>query len=118
MSTATPTREALEAEIKQEITDHKILVYAKGTKTSPRCGFTMGTVQFFNQLGYPFELIDALEQPEKRALLNELYDWQTLPKIFINGEFYGDLDIINEMIASGEFDAVLAKAFPEGKPSA
>ena len=102
-------------EIEQDITDNKIMVYGKGTKEAPRCGFTMTTTQFFNELGFPFELQDVLDNPEKRQTLNEYANWPTLPKIFINKKFYGDLDIINEMIQSGEFKQVLKEAFPDAE---
>lgn len=105
-------------EIKGELAAHKILVYSKGTKENPRCGFTLETAQFFNQMGYPFHMIDVLEQPMKRQILNQMFDWQTLPKIFINGEFYGDTDILNEMQSNGELKTALDSAFPDGKPAA
>jgi monothiol glutaredoxin len=103
--------QAIVDEIKAEIAEHKILVYSKGTKENPRCGFTMETVAFLTELGRPFHMIDALEQPIKRQVLNQMFDWQTLPKIFINGEFYGDTDILNEMKANGELQPIVDAAF-------
>lgn len=107
------TIEALKAEIEQEIKDNKILVYTKGTKEMPRCGFTRAISQFFDKYGKPYATIDVLDHPEKRMLLNEMLDWPTLPKVFINGEFYGDNDTLDEMEAKGEFQAVIDKAFAE-----
>ena len=104
----------LQDEIKRELADNTILVYGKGTKAAPRCGFTAETIQFFNAFGYPFEVVDVLENMPKRQALAEMTDWQTLPKVFIDGQFYGDTDILEPMARSGELAKLLEKAF-EGK---
>jgi monothiol glutaredoxin len=101
----------LRDEIAREIADNTILVYGKGTKDAPRCGFTLETIQFFNAFGYPFEVVDVLENMPKRQALAELTDWPTLPKVFINGKFYGDTDILEPMARNGELSTVLEEAF-------
>lgn len=102
-------------EIQDEIATHKILVYGKGTKRAPRCGFTLETIEFFNQLGFPFEVVDVLDNTEKRQALTEMTDWPTLPKVFINGTFYGDTDILGPMVENGELERVLASAFADAR---
>ena len=104
-------KEKIKAEIKEELDKNKILIYGKGTKGMPRCGFTLETIQFFSRYGHPFEVIDVLERPEKRTVLSELTNWPTLPKVFINGEFYGDTDILDEMEKKGEVRPLLDKVF-------
>jgi monothiol glutaredoxin len=107
----------LQKEIGDEIAANKILVYGKGTKTMPRCGFTLETIQFFDRFGYPFEVIDVLENMPKRDTLSEMTNWPTLPKVFIDGKFYGDTDILGPMAENGELRDVLLKAFGhEGSP--
>jgi monothiol glutaredoxin len=101
----------IEEEIKKEISQHKVLVYGKGTKGMPRCGFTLETVQFFSKYGHPFEVIDVLNNPPKRDLLSKITNWPTLPKVFIDGEFYGDTDILDEMERKGEVKPLLDKIF-------
>jgi monothiol glutaredoxin len=101
-------------EIEGEIAGNTILVYGKGTKDAPRCGFTLETIQFFNAFGYPFEVVDVLENMPKRQALSEMTDWQTLPKVFIGGQFYGDTDILGPMAQNGELAKLLETAF-EGK---
>jgi monothiol glutaredoxin len=101
----------LQDEIKREIADNTILVYGKGTKDAPRCGFTLETIQFFNAFGYPFEVVDVLENMPKREALAQLTDWPTLPKVFIKGQFYGDTDVLEPMARSGELSRVLETAF-------
>jgi monothiol glutaredoxin len=99
------------SEIEREIAGNGILIYGKGTKTAPRCGFTLETIEFFNRFGYPFEVIDVLENMPKREALSEMTDWPTLPKVFINGKFFGDTDILGPMAESGELQATLQDAF-------
>jgi monothiol glutaredoxin len=103
----------LREQIDTEIAENKILVYGKGTKTMPRCGFTLETIQFFDRLGYPFEVVDVLEDMRKREELSGITNWPTLPKIFINGKFYGDTDILGPMAESGELQKILLEAFGE-----
>jgi monothiol glutaredoxin len=101
----------MQQEIEQEIKNHKILIYGKGTKQAPKCGFTMETMQFFDKYGYPYELIDVLEYPAKREALTKMTNWPTLPKVFINGTFYGDTDILDPMEKKGELQPLLKEAF-------
>ena len=101
----------LAEQIEKEITDNKIVVYGKGTKEAPLCGFTYETVEFFNKYGYPFTVVNALAEPEKREALSAMTNWPTLPKVFINGKFYGDTDILGPMEQSGELKTLLDEAF-------
>jgi monothiol glutaredoxin len=101
----------IEDQIKEEIANNKILIYGKGTKTAPQCGFTAETVQFFNKYGYPFEVVNVLENMDKREALNKMTNWPTLPKVFIDGKFYGDTDILDEMETKGEVEPLLKVAF-------
>ena len=111
--------DGLRQEIEGEIRSHKILVYGKGTKDMPQCGFTLETIQFFGQLGYPFEGVNVLENMPKREVLARMTDWPTLPKVFIGGKFYGDTDILGPMAENGELKTILAETFagePEPAP--
>ena len=114
-----PDAQQLREEIDREIEQHPILVYGKGTKDAPRCGFTLETVQFFNEFGYPFEVIDVLENTAKREVLAQLTNWPTLPKVFIDGQFYGDTDILGPMAEKGELSELLTQVFSKKgiKPS-
>lgn len=106
--------DAIRQEIDYEVAGNTILVYGKGTKDMPLCGFTMETIEFFSGFGYPFEVIDVLENMPKREELTRMTDWPTLPKVFIGGKFYGDTDILGPMAESGELQQLLSTAF-EGK---
>ncbi len=102
---------SIEDEIKAEVAEHKIVIYGKGTKTAPQCGFTGETIQFFDKYGFPFEVINVLDNMPKRDALSKMTNWPTLPKVFINGDFYGDTDILDEMEAKGEVEPLLKEAF-------
>lgn len=101
----------IEDEIQQEIKANKILIYGKGTKTMPMCGFTRETMQFFDKYGYPYELVDVLQNPAKREVLSKMTNWPTLPKVFIDGQFYGDTDVLDPMEKKGEVEPLLKKVF-------
>lgn len=101
----------IRSEIDREIAENTILVYGKGTKDMPRCGFTLETIQFFSKFGFPFEVVDVLENMPKRAVLAEMTDWPTLPKVFINGEFFGDTDVLAPMAETGELQTLLETTF-------
>ena len=106
--------ETIAEEVENEIKENKILIYGKGTKAQPQCGFTLETVQFFTKYGYPFEVINVLGNNEKRDHLTKTTNWPTLPKVFINGKFYGDTDILDEMEKKGEVKPLLDEAFKQG----
>ena len=107
----------IQEEIEQEMKQHKILIYGKGTKSAPQCGFTKETMQFFERYGYPYEVINVLENPAKRDALSKMTNWPTLPKVFINGTFYGDTDILDPMEKNGEIEPLLKAAFtPSSSP--
>lgn len=103
----------IEEEIRREIKAHKIVIYGKGTKQMPMCGFTRETMDFFDKFGYPYELIDVLQNPAKREALTKMTNWPTLPKVFINGSFYGDTDVLEPMAKKGELEPLLKAAFAD-----
>lgn len=104
-------KDRLQTEINAEIAAHKIVFYGKGTKEMPMCGFTIETCQFFENLGYPFEVVNVLQDMDKRAVLAEMTNWPTLPKVFINGKFYGDTDVLGPMAENGELQTLLKETF-------
>ena len=95
-------KQAVLAKIKQQITDHAILLYMKGSPQMPQCGFSAKAVQLLQACNKPFAFVDILQHPEIRATLPEYADWPTFPQLYINGELIGGSDIIAEMYAEGE----------------
>ena len=77
------------AKIDDLVAQNKILVFMKGNKLMPQCGFSNNVVQILNTLGAPFETVDVLEDPAIRQGIKEYSNWPTIPQVYINGEFVG-----------------------------
>lgn len=97
----------LRTKIEAQIKNNKIMVYMKGTPDMPQCGFSAATVQVLKSLGYPFTAVNVLEDPELRQGIKEFSNWPTIPQVYINGEFIGGCDIIQEMYQRGELQQLL-----------
>jgi monothiol glutaredoxin len=97
-------------EIRQEIQDHSLVLYMKGTKEMPQCGFSAAVVEVLRGYNVPIKDINVLEDPEKWAAVKEFSDWPTIPQIYVGGEFIGGCDIVREMHAKGELAPVIQKA--------
>lgn len=92
----------LKARIDQLVKDNKILVFMKGAKLMPQCGFSNNVVQILNTLGVSYETVDVLADEEIRQGIKEYSSWPTIPQVYINGEFVGGSDIVYEMYQKGE----------------
>ncbi|MDZ7967147.1 MULTISPECIES: Grx4 family monothiol glutaredoxin [unclassified Nostoc] len=92
----------LKDKIDSLLQENKILVFMKGNKLMPQCGFSNNVVQILNTLGVPFETVDVLSDPEIRQGIKEYSSWPTIPQVYINGEFLGGSDILIEMYQKGE----------------
>ena len=92
------------------IQQNKILVFMKGNKLMPQCGFSNNVVQILNTLGVPFETVDVLADYEIRQGIKEYSNWPTIPQVYINGQFVGGSDILIEMYQSGELQQMVEVA--------
>ncbi|MFM5999350.1 MAG: Grx4 family monothiol glutaredoxin [Dolichospermum sp.] len=101
-------------EIKERIDtlveENKIMVFMKGNKLMPQCGFSNNVVQILNTLGVPFETIDVLTDYEIRQGIKEYSNWPTIPQVYINGQFVGGSDILIEMYNKGELQQLVEVA--------
>lgn len=97
-------------EIKQEINNNSIILFAKGTKEQPRCGFSSMTIQILNSYGVDFKVVDVLADMEKKEALKEFSEWPTIPQLYVNKEFIGGCDITRELHETGQLKAILDKA--------
>ncbi|AVH63383.1 monothiol glutaredoxin [Nostoc sp. 'Peltigera membranacea cyanobiont' N6] len=100
-NTITMTPE-LKEKIDNLLQENKILVFMKGNKLMPQCGFSNNVVQILNTLGVPFETVDVLSDSEIRQGIKEYSNWPTIPQVYINGEFLGGSDILIELYQKGE----------------
>ena len=92
------------------IKDNKIMVFMKGNKLMPQCGFSNNVVQILNTLGVPYETIDVLADSEIRQGIKEYSSWPTIPQVYINGEFLGGSDILIELYQKGELQQMVEVA--------
>ncbi len=99
-----------QARISDLIHQNKILVFMKGSKLMPQCGFSNNAVQILNTLGVPYETVDVLEDPEIRQGIKEYSSWPTIPQVYINGEFVGGSDILIELYQKGELQQMVEVA--------
>ena len=97
----------IQDQIAQQIADHPILIYMKGSPDQPRCGFSAQASQALMACGKPFAFIDILSNPEIRAQLPQYSEWPTFPQLFVQGELVGGCDIITEMHQSGELQTLI-----------
>ena len=96
--------------IDQEVKSNKIIVYLKGTKDAPQCGFSAAVIDAFNSLGVDFETRDVLANEELREGIKKYSNWPTIPQVFIAGKFIGGCDITRELFASGELKKIIQEA--------
>jgi monothiol glutaredoxin len=96
--------------IRNTVEQNRIVIYMKGNRHFPQCGFSAATVEVFETLGVPFETVDVLQDPEVREGIKQYTRWPTIPQVFISGKFVGGCDIIREMYASGELEPMVKEA--------
>jgi monothiol glutaredoxin len=101
-------------EIKERIDNllqkNKIMVFMKGNKLMPQCGFSNNVVQILNTLGVPFETIDVLSDQDIRQGIKDYSEWPTIPQVYINGQFIGGSDILIELYQKGELQELVEVA--------
>ncbi|XP_039045579.1 monothiol glutaredoxin-S14, chloroplastic-like [Hibiscus syriacus] len=91
------------------VTSNKVVLFMKGTRDFPQCGFSNTVVQILNSLNVPFETINILENELLRQALKEYSSWPTFPQLYIEGEFFGGCDITVEAYKNGQLQEQLEK---------
>lgn len=97
--------EALQETLKKiddEVKANNILLYMKGDRAMPRCGFSAQVVQILNSLQVEYETRDVLADQNVREAVKQYSEWPTLPQLYVKGEFVGGCDIVTEMYQNGE----------------
>lgn len=92
------------------VNQNKILVFMKGNKLMPQCGFSNNVVQILNTLGVPFETVDVLADQDIRQGIKEYSSWPTIPQVYIDGEFIGGSDVLIELYQKGELQQLVEVA--------
>lgn len=98
---------SIEQTIRDQIANHSVLLYMKGTPQFPQCGFSARAVEVLTQIGRPFAFVNILENPEIRATLPKIANWPTFPQLWVAGELIGGSDIILDMFQKGELQPLI-----------
>jgi monothiol glutaredoxin len=92
--------------IKSTITENNVVLFMKGTKEMPQCGFSSRVAGVLNYMGIDYSDVNVLADEDIRAGIKDFSDWPTIPQLYVKGEFVGGCDIITEMTLSGELDTL------------
>ena len=90
--------------IDETVKSNDVVLYMKGTKQMPQCGFSSRVAGVLNFMGVEFTDVNVLADPDIRQGIKDYADWPTIPQLYVKGEFVGGSDIITEMTLSGELD--------------
>ena len=92
--------------IKSTIDGNDVVLFMKGTKMMPQCGFSSRVAGVLNYMGVNFADVNVLADPDIRQGIKDYSVWPTIPQLYVKGEFVGGCDIVTEMTLSGELDAL------------
>jgi monothiol glutaredoxin len=88
--------------IRKAVANNDVVVFMKGTKTFPQCGFSAQVAQILNHMGVEFKDVNVLEDMSIREGIKTFSQWPTIPQVYVKGEFVGGCDIVREMFQQGE----------------
>ena len=97
----------LKQKIINDIKENKIILYMKGTKETPMCGFSNSVVQILSHYGVDYKDVNVLTDPQIRLNLSEYSEWPTIPQLFVEGELIGGADITMELHQEGKLLDIL-----------
>jgi monothiol glutaredoxin len=103
------TRQRIEAAIASDA----VVLFMKGNRRQPQCGFSATVVRILDELVPEYETVDVLADPEIRDGIKAFSSWPTIPQLYVKGEFLGGCDIVKELYGSGELHEKLGVAVPE-----
>ncbi|MGB6923740.1 MAG: Grx4 family monothiol glutaredoxin [Methyloceanibacter sp.] len=98
----------IKAWLGQQIAASDVVLFMKGTKDMPQCGFSMQVTQILNHLGVDFKDINVLDDMSVRDGVKVYSNWPTIPQLYVKGEFIGGCDIVREMFQAGELQELLS----------
>jgi monothiol glutaredoxin len=95
--------------IRKQIAANDVVVFMKGTKAMPQCGFSGQVAQILQYLGVDYKDINVLEDMAIRDGIKSFTQWPTIPQLYVKGEFVGGCDIVREMFQQGELQELMAE---------
>lgn len=96
-------------QIKETVTSNDVVLFMKGTKSMPQCGFSSRVAGVLNFMGVDFADVNVLADEDMRQGIKDYSEWPTVPQLYVKGEFVGGCDIVTEMTLSGELDTLFAE---------
>lgn len=93
-----------EDQIKSTVDSNDVVLFMKGNKTMPQCGFSSRVAGVLNFMSVEYAHVNVLEDDAIRQGIKDFSDWPTVPQLYVKGEFIGGCDIVTEMMLSGELD--------------
>jgi len=102
----TDALEQAKSQIDETVKAHDVVLFMKGTKAMPQCGFSNRVAGVLNYMGVEYLDINVLSDDAIRQGVKDYSDWPTVPQLYVKGEFVGGCDIITEMTLSGELDTL------------
>ena len=98
----------LKNQIINDIKSNNVILYMKGTKEMPMCGFSATVVKVLSMYGIDYKDVNVLEDPNIRIKLSEHSNWPTIPQLFVKGELIGGCDIVVELHNTQELEKILS----------
>ena len=95
------------SQIQSTVSENDVVLFMKGTKEMPQCGFSSRVAGVLNYMGLEYQDVNVLADDAIRQGIKDFSDWPTIPQLYVKGEFVGGCDIITEMTLSGELDTLL-----------
>ena len=89
-------------QIRETVEKNDVVLFMKGDKTMPQCGFSSRVAGVLNYMGVDYTDVNVLTDPEIRQGIKDFSDWPTIPQLYVKGEFVGGCDIVREMFQAGE----------------
>jgi monothiol glutaredoxin len=109
MKGSTMSAQDVQDWIRREVAGNDVVLFMKGSKSMPQCGFSMQVAQILNNLGIDFKDINVLEDMGVREGVKAYSNWPTIPQLYVKGEFIGGCDIVREMFQAGELEQLLTE---------
>lgn len=106
----------VQQQIQQTVEQHDVVLFMKGDRRMPQCGFSAKVVSILDSLVSDYETVNVLQSPELRQGIKDFSSWPTIPQLYIKGEFVGGCDIVTEMFSNGELETKLGVTPQEVAP--
>jgi monothiol glutaredoxin len=111
-----PLDPQIKQKIDQLVAQDPVVLFMKGTRSFPQCGFSASVVNILNTLIPKYATVNVLSDPDVRGGMKEYSDWPTFPQLFIKGEFVGGADIVRQMFETGDLEKKLGELVVAAKP--